>query len=90
MTQDFTSKLPLSRHRIDRDHLSRSNPQLFDELWADAATRVLVLRDGSALLDEPGDTLRLLRPSEVPEPELLIYLGRSLDQGAPYVAAILS
>ena len=90
MTHDFTSRLPLSRHRIDRDHLSRSKPLLFDELWADVSTRVLVLHDGSALLAERTDTLQLLRPSEVPDAELLIYLGRSLDDGVPYVAAILA
>ena len=90
MTHDFTSRLPLSRHRIDRDHLARSKPLLFDELWADGSTRVLVLHNGSALLAERSDTLRLLRPSEVPDAELLIYLGRSLDDGVPYVAAILA
>ena len=44
------SALPLSRHAIDRDHVSRSRPALFDELWAEAGTRVLALWKGRALL----------------------------------------
>jgi NAD+ diphosphatase len=44
------SALPLSRHAIDRDHVSRSRPALFDELWEEPATRVLALWKGRALL----------------------------------------
>ena len=51
----FTARLPLSRHAVDRDHLTRARPGLFDELRADAATRVLPLWRGSTLLAvEPG------------------------------------
>ncbi|MEB0004781.1 hypothetical protein QN357_17825, partial [Cryobacterium sp. RTC2.1] len=46
----FTSQLPLSRHAVDRDHLTRAIPGLFDELRADASTRVLPLWRGSTLL----------------------------------------
>ena len=42
--------LPLSRHATDRDHVSRSRPALFDELWDEPATRVLALWKGRALL----------------------------------------
>jgi len=42
--------LPLSRHAVDRDHVSRSRPALFDELWAEPGTRVLALWKGHALL----------------------------------------
>lgn len=42
--------LPLSRHEIDRDHVSRSRPALFDELWEEPGTRVLPLWRGRALL----------------------------------------
>jgi NAD+ diphosphatase len=45
--------LPLSRHTVDRDHVARSRPALFDELWAEPATRVLPLWKGQALLT-PG------------------------------------
>jgi NAD+ diphosphatase len=50
----FTSRLPLSRSAIDRDHVSRDRPELFSELWADPATRLLVLWRGQALLDPTG------------------------------------
>ena len=89
MTDHFTSTLPLSRHRIYRDHLARRNPALFDDLWTDASTRVLVLHDGSALLANSSNALRLLRPAEVPDAELLVYLGRSLDDDVAHVAAFL-
>ncbi|MFF1574521.1 NAD(+) diphosphatase [Leifsonia sp. NPDC058292] len=42
--------LPLSRHAVDRDHVSRSRPALFDELWEEPGTRVLALWKGHALL----------------------------------------
>ena len=42
--------LPLSRHAVDRDHVARSRPALFDELWQDPATRVLPLWKGRALI----------------------------------------
>ena len=89
MTDHFTSTLPLSRHRIDRDHLARRNPTLFDDLWADVSTRVLVLHDSSALLAPSSSALRLLRPAEVPDAELLVYLGRSLGDDVAHVAAFL-
>jgi NAD+ diphosphatase len=44
------SALPLSRHAVDRDHVSRSRPALFDELWEEPGTRVLALWKGRALL----------------------------------------
>lgn len=42
--------LPLSRHAVDRDHVARSRPALFDELWEEPGTRVLPLWKGRALL----------------------------------------
>jgi NAD+ diphosphatase len=47
---DFSAQLPLSRHAIDRDHAARGATDLIDRLWADAATRVLPLWRGRALL----------------------------------------
>jgi NAD+ diphosphatase len=87
------STLPLSRHDLDRDYLSRSRPELFGELFADPATRVLILRpNGEALLNRDGG-LALLAPDAVPESELRLYLGRSIrasSSGTVYVAAVLS
>ena len=43
-------ELALARHAVDRDYLSRSHPELFDELWADPKTRVLAMHNGQVLL----------------------------------------
>ena len=95
MTSEFTTQLPLSRTQVDRDYLSRDREELFAELWADDATRVIVLRGGRALMAQPADTgaplLSLLRAREVPNAELLLYLGHSLDGSkTPFVAAVLT
>ena len=90
MSFEFTARLPLSRHEMDRDYLARSRPDLLDELWADGSTRVLLLHEGEALLDSGGG-LALLPPADVPEAEYLIYLGRSTgDAPTAYVAAKLT
>jgi len=91
MPAGFTARLPLSRHGIDRDHLSRARPELFDELRADPDARAVVLRRGEALLAE-GDGragLALVPLAAVPSGAAVIYLGRAVDGGAPYVAAVL-
>nr|WP_280679952.1 NAD(+) diphosphatase [Cryobacterium sp. CG_9.6] len=53
MSFAFTTRLPLSRHAVDRNHTERTIPGLFDELRADASTRVLPLWHGRALLTAP-------------------------------------
>ncbi|TFD57339.1 NAD(+) diphosphatase [Cryobacterium suzukii] len=91
MSFTFTTRLPLSRHAVDRDHLSRSIPGLFDQLWADSATRVLPVWHGKMLL-APNDStsavhLALLPPASVAmsrqNPGLRVYLGRSLPTDLP-------
>lgn len=80
MLRSLTGRLPLSRYRIDRDSTTRERPHLFDELWADARTRVLALWRGEVLLtpaQEPA--LEFLRPDQVPADTLRIYLGRTVD-----------
>ncbi len=102
MSFSFTARLPLSRHAVDRDHETRSRPGLFDELWADAGTRVLVLWRGSVLLAPGGAApahaprILMLEPSRVPESTVRVYLGRSLAEdaaepvGTRLVAAVLA
>ncbi|TFC93730.1 NAD(+) diphosphatase [Cryobacterium sinapicolor] len=97
MSFAFTSRLPLSRHATDRDGEARSTPGLLDTLQADAGTRVLALRRGSALMAATGPVrLRLLAPDRVPAGEFRLYLGRSLAEqvaepvGTPLVAAVLT
>jgi len=91
MSSRFTARLPLSRHDVDRDHDSRAEPDLFDRLWADAATRLLPLWHGKALLAPAGANeqarLLLLAPADLAQPapaepgstRPLVYLGRSLS-----------
>lgn len=92
MHRSLTQHLPLSRYRIDRDHLSRERPHLFDELAADPATRVIALWRGEVLLADPSDgpadratdaalapALRFLPHEALPADALHIYLGRTLD-----------
>lgn len=94
MPNSFLSRLPLSRFEIDRDNLARERAELFDELWADPATRILPIFQGSALLSSPT-SLALLPVDAVPAAELRVYLGRSTSTtspepaGTPIVAVLL-
>ena len=90
MSFTFTTRLPLSRQAVDRDHLTRGLPDLFDQLWADAATRLLPVWHGKILLapHEPGTEasavhLALLPPASSPNVGLRVYLGRSLPTNLP-------
>ncbi len=88
--------LPLSRTAVDRDYLTRSQPDVIDELLVDPSVRAVVLADGRALLEQAeGCAPRLaLMPvtALTAVPELTLYLGRILDgrhSGARLVAAIV-
>ena len=82
MSDSFLSRLALSRFELDRDHLGRERENLFDELWADPATRVLPIFQGTALLSGPT-SLALLPVHAVPQTELRVYLGRSISETSP-------
>jgi len=92
--------LPLARSAVDRDHLSRNRPELFDELWSNPATRVLAMYDGGVLLHQSdgmaAPELKLLPVDEVPSAKLRVYLGTSTQNssyepaGTPIVLAVLS
>ncbi len=94
MPNSFLARLPLSRFEIDRDNLARERDGLFEELWADPATRILPILQGSALLSSPT-TLALLPVDAVPAADLRVYLGRSTSTtspepaGTPIVAVLL-
>ena len=93
-------KLPLARSAIDRDYLTRNNPDLFDELWRDPKTRILAMHDGKVLLlgsaTEPLPKLKLFPIESVPSAQLRVYLGRTLEasdsepKGSSVVLAVLS
>jgi NAD+ diphosphatase len=82
MQPSFASRLPLSRFLLDRDALARERDDLFDELWADPATRILPIYQGSALLSSPN-SLALLPVSAAPSGDLRVYLGRSIAESSP-------
>ena len=101
MSFEFTARLPLSRHAVDRDNDARAGLDLFERLWADAGTRLLPLWKGKALLaDAPvtGGTPRLLLlapadlPAELGASALRVYLGRSLadDAAEPVGTALVA
>jgi len=94
MSHSFLDRLPLSRYEVDRDYLSRERENLFEELWANPATRVLPIYQGTALLSSPT-TLALVPIGALPDAELFVYLGLSTSTtspepaGTPIVAAVL-
>jgi NAD+ diphosphatase len=85
----FSSRLPLARAALDRDHLGRAGG--IDALLDDTRTRAIVLHEGRALLATPT-SLAILPPSIVPQAALAVYLGRTtspapdLAEGTPIVA----
>src|ERR1700710_1661579 len=95
MSQSFLSRLPLSRFEVDRDYLARERPDLFAELWANPATRILPVFDGKALVADDY-SLRLLRVEEVPAADIRVYLGLTTaasdtePEGTPVVAIHLA
>ncbi|MDF1479545.1 NAD(+) diphosphatase [Leifsonia sp. H3M29-4] len=82
MQPSFAARLPLSRFQLDRDAAARERPQLFEELWADPATRILPIYQGAALLASPT-SLALLPVSAAPDGDLRVYLGRSISPTSP-------
>jgi NAD+ diphosphatase len=94
MSQSFLKRLPLSRFEVDRDYLARDRPDLFDELRANPAARVLPIFEGKAPLKSDSE-LALVRFGELPEADTLVYLGLTtsgtVDEpvGTPVVAAAI-
>lgn len=85
MSFDFPTRLPLSRHEVDRDHSRRSSPTLLEDLKKDSRTRVLPVWHGKAIVDRSAGPVRLvLFPVDVlPNESLVVYLGLSLATDAP-------
>lgn len=88
--------LPLAASELDRDATARDHPDLFDLLWANPLTKVLVMFEGQVLLNEQASALRLLGVEQVPSAQLRAYLGKTLQSqgnepaGSPIVLAVLS
>jgi NAD+ diphosphatase len=88
-TAGFSDSLPLGRSTLDRDALSRDRPGVLEDSWADPATRVAVMSGGRALLLPDGSGLALVPPTDLPEPELLLYLGRTTEEGDPPAGTVV-
>jgi len=94
MSSPLTSRLPLSRHQVDRDYLTRERDDVLAELLASEATRVLPVWRGRTLMASDA-ALALLPPASVPAADEYVYLGVSRDSsaaepvGTPVVAALL-
>lgn len=88
---------PLGRSELDRDYLSRLNPDLFDSLWENPLTRVVAMHSSRVLLEgfPHSPKLRLFEVSEVPSATLRVYLGKTISatntepSGSPIVLAVL-
>jgi NAD+ diphosphatase len=97
--------LPVAQSTLDRDYLMRNNPDLFDILWQNPLTRVVVLHEGKTLLRDSSDDsglpgpaaeLRLMTVEEVTSAQLRVYLGKTLvasdtePEQTPVVLAVVS
>ncbi len=91
MSRSFSSRLPLSRSEIDRDHLGRAGG--VEALLSDPATRAVALHDGKALLAGPH-MLAVLPAASMAHVDAL-YLGRAISDspdlpaGSAVVALLL-
>lgn len=95
MSSPLTDRLPLARHQVDRDYLTRDRADAVSDLLASDDTRVLPLWRGRTLMAAP-DRLALLPAKDVPTADDYVYLGlsRAVDAlepvGTPLIAALLA
>ncbi|AYG02525.1 NAD(+) diphosphatase [Gryllotalpicola protaetiae] len=87
-----TALEPLTGLVVDRDAERRARPELFDELLADPATRLLPLWRGKALTTtaEGERALDLITPDRQTAALLRVYLGRTVASGIPVIAVTLT
>jgi NAD+ diphosphatase len=86
--------LPMAKAVLDRDADARSNAELFDSLWLEAKTRIIVLHKGRTLIQDGH--LVLLTTEQATAGKYRVYLGRTTvalgDQsvGTAIVLSVLS
>lgn len=68
-------QLPLAQPVVSRDGLARDAAELFDTLWAEPETRVVVLYKGKTLLS--GNSLKFFTTDEATAGKYRVYLGRT-------------
>ena len=85
--------LPLARSVVDPAAHRRAEEALLDELWADPATRVLVVHEGRLPLTDDGARLDLRAPAQLQGlapgegDAVWVFLGQCDER--PYLAALL-
>jgi len=83
--------LPLAQAVLNRDGDARDNAELFDALWLEAETRIMVLHRGRTLIQDGH--LRLLNTEQATAGKYRVYLGRTtlaLGDQAEGTAVVLS
>jgi len=67
--------LPLAQTVIDRDGLSRDGAELFDLLWLESETRIIVINNGKTLVED--NSLKLFTTEQATAGKYRVYLGRT-------------
>lgn len=86
--------LPMAQAVLNRDAEARDDAELFDKLWLEAETRIIVLYKGKTLIHDGH--LRLLTTEQATAGKYRVYLGRTTvelgDQkiGTAVVLSVLS
>ena len=83
--------LPLAQAVLNRDGDARDNSELFDALWLEAETRIIVLHRGRTLIQDGH--LQLLNTEQATAGKYRVYLGRTtlaLGDQAEGTAVVLS
>lgn len=83
--------LPLAQSVLERDTTSRDGAELFDLLWSEPETKIVVLHKGKTLVAD--HKLRLFSTDEATAGKYRVYLGRTntaFEELAPNTAIVLS
>jgi len=67
--------LPMAQAVLNRDADARDNSELFDSLWLETETRIIVLHKGKTLIEDGH--LRLLNTEQATAGKYRVYLGRT-------------
>lgn len=88
MSKQVTLNLPLAEVALDRDYLTRTKANLFEELWEIDQTLVLVMFEEQVLLSADS-ALKYLDPSRTNRTGNEIYLGKTINDGKAVVLQVL-
>jgi NAD+ diphosphatase len=86
--------LPMAQAVLNRDGDARDNSELFDQLWLEAQTRIIVLHRGKTLIRDGH--LKLLTTEQATAGKYRVYLGRTTlslgdqPEGTAVVLSVLS